>query len=106
VSTQADLSVTTYIEVAGHTVAKRTNGGIDKQASWSKVLFNEGASITLTGCNAGGRNGYVIENSIAQHIANVTQVNTFAYVNSTSQRRVDGRLQQVPVRMVPDDDKH
>lgn len=95
-STQADLSVTTYIEVAGHTVAKRTNGGIDKQASWSKVLFNEGASITLTGCNAGGRNGYVIENSIAQHIANVTQVNTFAYV----------RLQQVPVRMVPDDDKH
>jgi RHS repeat-associated protein len=58
---------------------------LEKSANWADIKFNEGATITFTGCNAGGFDGVASNSSIAQHVANVTQQTVRAYVNNTSQ---------------------
>lgn len=73
--------------------------GITKDTDWSKLKFNQKAEIYLNGCNAGGRAGIVDSSSIAQNIADKTNISVYAYVNNTSQQEIDGKYYQAPVRM-------
>jgi hypothetical protein len=86
---------------------------INTDTSWSGIKFNKDANIKLMGCNAGGYAGYknfmtVIDeetgydwllyfDSIAQDIANKTGVQTWAYVNYTTQKKQNGGYYQKPI---------
>ena len=72
---------------------------INRDADWSNVKFNERANIRLTGCNSGGYNGKKEIYSIAQYISNATGTTVWAYTNNTSQKMINGKTYQKPVRM-------
>ena len=76
-----------------------SNYSINRNANWSRVKFNKGANIRLTGCNSGGMNGEKQERSIAQYIAQKTGATVWAYTNNTSQKTINGGTYQKPVRM-------
>lgn len=104
------------IESHGSTVSLIVSASyyLDKSANWAGINFNERAFIKFTGCNSGGYAGEVISSSIAQHVANETQRDVWAFVNSTSQKAYDKngnetndwqkaeKYYQTPVRMSPD----
>ncbi len=73
--------------------------GITEDTDLSKMNFSPEAEIYLNGCNAGGRDGTVDSNSIAQNIADKTTTRVYAYLNNTSQQKIDGKYYQVPVRL-------
>ena len=58
-------------------------------ANWGDIHFNQNATIVFSGCNTGGSDGVVDDNSIAQKVANTTNRTVYAYVNSTSQIAYD-----------------
>lgn len=59
--------------------------------------YNRGCGIYLLGCQAAGRDGVVVPNSIAHAISNKTGCTVYAYACKTSQKqRKDGGFEQVP----------
>lgn len=66
---------------------------------WAGVKFNPGAYIVLSGCQAGGRDGVRLDDSIAATIANKTGVSVWAFLTKSSQKkRPDGGYEQKPDR--------
>lgn len=59
--------------------------------------YNPNCWIYLLGCQAAGRDGRIVKDSIAQTIANKTGCTVLAYTSRTSQqKRLDGGFVQVP----------
>jgi len=69
---------------------------IDFDTDWSYIPFNENASIYLSGCQAGGKEGKKFDTCIAQDIADKTGTKTFAFTSKSSQHKKEHGYYQVP----------